>query len=420
MPKIPDSLDALRISDFRLILAGRLFVTLAVQIQGIAIGWQIYALTKDPLSLGLIGLSEALPAIAIGLYAGHIADMLDRRKIALWSVITLAASMALLVVSSASIKEIGTLKLIMFAIIAITGLARGFYGPSVFGLVGDIVPRELYGNASAWNSTVWQCSAVAGPIIGGLLYAPLGPTATYALSTGLLMASVVCFFFVKCKTVHAKKEDESIMANIAEGLKFVFSSEIILGAMAMDLFAVLFGGVVALLPIFTSEVFHTGPHTLGLLRAAPSVGAVISAAVLTQRPISYKTGAIFMWVVAGFGICMILFGLSTNVWWSLFLLMLSGVLDGISVWVRSTIYQLMTPSHMKGRFAAVNQMFIGSSNEIGEFESGVAAKFLGLVPSVLFGGCMTLLVVAVTSMKVPKLRKLEMHSLYHETKVEPA
>jgi MFS family permease len=382
---------ALKLPDFRLLLVGRLLGTVAVQIQAIAVGWQIYAITKNPLSLGLIGLAEALPSIGVALYAGHVADIVDRRKIALWSLAALTVSMALLALASYYVADSGLLVTIIFTVVALSGFARGFYGPAVFGIMSDMMPRELLPNASAWSSTVWQGSAVVGPMLGGFIYAWLAAPPTYLVSFVLLLASFNCFLFLKSRTELNPPTGASVMANITEGLRFVFSNEIVLGAMALDLFAVLFGGAVALLPIFVSEVFHMGPHALGYLRASP---------------------AVLMASVAGFGFCMIAFGLSTNFYLSLALLAISGALDGISVWVRSTIFQLVTPNDMKGRVSAVNNIFIGSSNEIGEFESGVAAKFMGLVPSVIFGGCMTLLVVLFTVFKAPKLRRLHVQSLY--------
>jgi len=407
---------AIKIRDFRLLLAGRLLVTVAVQIQGMAVGWQIYSLTHNPLALGLVGLSEAIPAIGVALYAGHVADMVDRRRIILWSVFTLTLCMALLSVCSYQLAQKESLQWIIYAVIALSGFARGFYGPGIFGLTSDIVPRQHYGNAAAWQSTVWQASAVAGPMIGGMLYIWLAAPATYMVSSLLLIIGFVLFLFVRARTVHEKPAEKiSVVENIAQGVRFVFSNQIILAAMAMDLFAVLFGGAVALLPIFTKEVFHMGPQALGVLRAAPCVGAFCTATILTHHPIATHTGKVFLAVVAGFGLCMIAFGLSTNFYLSFVLLALSGVLDGISVWVRSTIYQLLTPNDMKGRIAAVNSMFIGSSNEIGEFESGVTAKLMGLVPSVVFGGCMTLLVVLYSGIKAPKLRRLHMHDLYKQS-----
>ncbi len=408
----------LEIADYRRLLISRLMVTVAVQVQAIAIGWQIYAITNNPLFLGFAGLAEAIPAIGVALYAGHVADVVDRKQIVLWSVGTLVISLALLWACTLLMPADWTLVTCLFTVIAITGVARGFYAPAIFGTVSDIVPRHLMGNAAAWNSTVWQASAVIGPIFGGLLYGWVQAANTYMFSTILLGCAFVSFSLIKSKSVINPNKHDTVLENIKEGLQFVFSNQIILGAMALDLFAVLFGGAVALMPIFAKDVFHCGPQVLGVLRAAPSVGSVITAIVLTRHPISHNSGKIFMLAAAGFGLCIIGFGLSTNLYLSLALLAISGALDGISVWVRSTIFQLATPNEMKGRVAAVNSMFIGSSNEIGEFESGTAAKLMGLVPSVVFGGVMTLLVVLVTSVKAPKLRNLHIHELYKEP--EPA
>jgi MFS family permease len=411
---------SLKIADFRSLLAGRLLATIALQIQSMAVGWQIYALTRDPLALGLVGLSEALPAIGVALYAGHIADRVDRRKIALWCLFTLVICLGALSACSATVHDNSLLSGLIYLIIALSGIARGFQGPAVFGLTGDIVPRELYANAAAWGSASWQASAVAGPILGGLLFLALGVSATYLISTILLVCSLVLFFRIKTRTKLTQNKEATVSENIKEGLQFVFSNQIILGAMAMDLFAVLFGGAVALLPIFTNEIFHMGPQALGVLRAAPSVGALLIAAYLAHRPITKDAGYIFLYSVAGFGLCMIGFGLTTNFYLALILLGLSGMLDGVSVYVRGTIYQLMTPDDMKGRVSAVNNIFIGSSNEIGEFESGVAAKLLGVVRSVVVGGTLTLLVVAVTAFKAPKLRKLDMSTLYKHPERAPS
>ncbi|MBS1998891.1 MAG: MFS transporter [Cyanobacteria bacterium SZAS LIN-2] len=408
----PSPYAVLKLADFRLLLIGRLLGTVAVQIQAIAVGWQIYSITKNPLALGFIGLAEALPAIGVALYAGHVADVVDRRRIAISCLVALCMSMLLLSLSSHYVADQNQLVMLIFTVVALSGFARGFYGPAVFGMVSDIVPRELLGNASAWNSTTWQASAMAGPMLGGWIYVWLAAPATYLFSFALLLGSVLCFALIKARTVLSSKKVVSIVANIKEGLSFVFSNQIILGAMALDLFAVLFGGAVALLPVFTDKIFHTGPEALGMLRAAPSLGAVLTAAILTHRPIARHSGVVLMLAVAGFGLCMIAFGLSTNFYLSLGLLALSGALDGVSIWVRSTIFQLVTPNEMKGRVSAVNNIFIGSSNEIGEFESGVTAKLMGLVPSVVFGGCMTLLVVLFTAFRAPELRRLHVQSLY--------
>lgn len=402
---------ALKIRDFRFFLFGRLFVQVAVQIQALASGWQIYEITKNPLVLGLIGLAEALPAICISLYAGHVADIHDRRKIALSAVFAIFICIGSLCLGSHFLTG-APLLICLFSVIALSGIARGFYGPGIFGMLSDIVPRHTISNAAAWNSATWQGSAMAGPVIGGFLYNYLGVVKTYGLSSLLLLGSFFCFLSLKTSFHKEAKEAVSAIANIKEGLKFVFSNEILLGAMSLDLFAVLFGGAVALLPIFSAEVYHMGPEALGFLRAAPSLGALITASLLTHMPIKSNAGAIFLSCVAGFGLTMIAFALSSNFYVSLVVLALSGVLDGVSVYIRSTIYQLVTPDDMKGRVSSVNNIFIGSSNEIGEFESGVAARFLGLIPSVVFGGSMTLLVVLITAFKAPNLRKLHLQNLY--------
>lgn len=404
---------ALKISNFRLLLLSRLLVTVGVQIQTLAVGWQIYELTKNPLTLGLIGLTEAIPAIGFALYAGHLADIFERKKLALLAVTMLFCSIAMLAVSCTLKVDASILQPLIFVSVAISGFARSFYAPAIWGLISDIVPRELYGNAAAWNSTVWQSSAIAGPILGGFLYTEFSAATTYSISASLLLIAFVCFSQVKSKSVAKADRDTGAMQNIAEGLKFVFTNQIVLGAMALDLFAVLFGGAVALLPIFASEIYHMGPEALGVLRAAPPVGALLTSSILTHHPLTKNAGRWLMAAVAGFGLCMIGFGLSTNFFVSLALLAISGALDGISVYVRQTIFQLCTPDNMKGRVAAVNSIFIGSSNEIGEFESGVAAKFMGLVPSVIFGGCMTIFVVGVTAIKAPLLRNLDMRTLLH-------
>jgi MFS family permease len=408
----PDPYAAIKIPDFRLLFAGKCFVTLAVQIQAIAVGWQIYELTKNPLALGMIGLTEAIPSIGISLYAGHVADRVNRRIITGIAVFVVTCTIAVLAGFTLNLPPGNTLTTIIFIAIAVSGFARGFYNPAMFGLLSDIVPREHYANAAAWNSTAWQSCAMLGPILGGFLYVGFGAGLTYAAATALALLGLTCFSLIKTNSVIEPLKNESVVENIKDGLRFVFSNQIVLAAMALDLFAVLFGGAVALLPIFSAEVFHMGPQALGTLRAAPSIGAFLAAAYLMHHPISGHAGRIFMAAVAGFGVCMIGFGLSTNYYVALCILALSGVLDGISVYLRQTIYQLLTPSDMKGRFAAVNSIFIGSSNEIGEFESGVACKLLGLVPSVVFGGCMTLLVVVVAFIKAPKLRKLNINDLY--------
>ena len=401
---------ALKLKDFRLLLLGRIFVTLCVQIHSLCVGWQVYELTHNPLLLGSIGLAEALPAIAVSLYAGHVADICNRRHLALFSCLALFLSLVALCFFCINLTGVPLLYAI-FAVIVLTGVARGFYGPAVFGLLSDVVPRPTLGNAAAWNSACWQGSAMLGPIMGGFLYGSLGVVHSYMLSAALLLFSLVCFLFLRSAST-PKASTVGAIANIKEGLRFVFTNELLLGAMSLDLFAVLFGGAVALLPIFSAEVFHMGPQALGFLRAAPPVGALLTASVLTHLPIKKHAGRILLACVGGFGLCIIGFGLSKSFQLSLALLTLSGMLDGVSVYIRGIIYQLSTPDELKGRVSSVNNIFIGSSNEIGEFESGVTARLMGLVPAVVFGGTMTLLVVLLTAWKAPKLRNLDMQNLY--------
>jgi MFS family permease len=399
---------ALKIVDFRYLLAARLLVSLAIQIQGIVVGWQVYELTKNPLSLGMLGLAEVLPCVAVALYAGHVTDVVERRRIAMGATLTLFVALACLGFASGAHLATGTLLICIYGLVAVTGLGRGFYGPSVFALLSQIVPRHQIGNASAWNSTLWQMSAMLGPILGGFLYVQFGPAATYSCSSLMLLVSVVLFQLIRSRTDLRASPIGSVTESIKEGLRFVFSNQIILGAMSVDLFGVLFGGAVALLPIFVDEIFHRGPEALGVLRAAPAIGAFLTTLLITRHPIKHRAGMVFLSCVAAFGLCMIAFGLSRDFYLSVAILALSGIFDGVSIYVRATIYQLHTPEEMKGRVAAVNSIFISSSNEIGEFESGVAAKLMGTVRSVIFGGCATLAVVAVTAWKAPKLRRLDL------------
>lgn len=405
----PNPYAALQVRDFRLFILSRLFITLAIQIQGVVVGWQIYELTKDPLSLGLIGLAEALPAITVSLYAGHLADIVERKKIILFCVVLLAfCSAALLYFTTdlgAFVLNFGTLPI--YTIIFFTGLARGFLSPANFSFMPQLVDRSLYQNAITWNSTIWEGAAVGGPMIGGLIYGFFGITAAYTADALLVIAALICYSIIPSRPIPPITEEQGIFEKIKAGIKFVFNNQIILSAISLDLFAVLFGGAVALLPIFADEILHVGKIGLGFLRSAPAIGAVAMAVYITHHPIQKHMGKILLWCVAGFGFCMIGFALSTSFIVSMCLLILSGMFDCVSVIVRGTLIHTLTPENMKGRVSAVNSMFIGSSNEIGMLESGVAARLMGVVPSVIFGGCMTITVVATTAWKAVKLRALD-------------
>lgn len=398
---------AFQYKEFRFFVLARFLVTIAIQIQSVVVGWMLYEITKDPLSLGLIGLAEAIPALSVALYAGYITDTTDRRRIVFLSILTLfVGSLLLLITIHFQTSYIVT---ILYAIIFLEGIARGFYAPSAFSLLTQLIPKEIFTNATTWNSSAWQIGAVVGPAIGGLSYGYFGATLTLSVSVVLFAIGLGCILAIKPKGVPDKAPvKENILKSINEGIKFVFANKVMLGALSLDLFAVLFGGAVALLPVFAKDILHTGPQGLGLLRAAPSVGAFVTMIGMAYYPPTKRAGKNMLYCVAGFGLCIICFGLSTSFLLSLILLVLSGAFDSVSVVIRSTIIQTMTPDHMRGRVSAVNTMFIGSSNEIGAFESGSAARLLGVVPSVVAGGCITLGVVIFTAWKAPALKAFKL------------
>jgi len=381
--------------------------------QYVIVGWQIYDLTKDEFALGLIGLAEAIPALSISLYGGYLADHQKRKPI-------IVITMLVMVLGAISLTTFSYLGPTFFstygvfpiyAVIFMHGFARGFMSPAVMAFLNEIVPREIYANSTAWNSTVWQTGAVTGPAIGGILYGVIGVTNSYITVVILMVLAVLSISMIhsRPKPVHEKKE--AIKNSLKEGLRFVFGEKIILSAISLDLFAVLFGGAVALLPAFADKVLHVGPSGLGALRAAPSVGAVVTGLMVAHRPMRHNTGKYLLVCVAGFGLCMIAFALSESFILSMAILAVSGALDAVSVIIRSTTLQLLTPNNMRGRVSAVNMMFVGSSNEIGAFESGLAAKFLGLTTSVVFGGIMTLVSVTTIGALSPKLRRLELKNI---------
>jgi len=414
-----DAYAVLKIKDFRLLLLSRFVITFAIQMQSIVVGWQIYEMTKDPLSLGLIGLSEAIPFLALAFFSGHVADTFNRRKIILLSLFVYFISAFVLMFFTTKLSSIlvlyGTLPI--YLIIAITGASRAFLYPAQTAFMAQLVPRELYANSSTWNSTTWHIAAVLGPAMGGLIYGFMGITNAYLIVVVFVAIGFLLFLNISPKYLPVKETKETILQSISVGIKFVFRNQIFLGALSLDMFAVLFGGAVAMLPVFAAEVLFVGPQGLGFLRAAPAVGAVLMSIYLAYYPPFKNTGKKLFISVAGFGISIILFAISKNFYISLMLLALGGMFDNISVIIRHTILQLYTPDHMRGRVAAVNSIFIGSSNEIGSFESGVAARFLGLIPSVIFGGSMTLLITGFTAKFSPILRKLNLSDKINEVKL---
>lgn len=402
-----DAYAVLKLPEFRFYIAGRLALTMAMQIQAVVVGLQIYALTKDPLALGLIGLAEVIPALTVSLYAGHVCDRNNRKTIVLLCIAgLLLCAGGLLLFSLPAIANKNVIPI--YSIIFLSGIARGFLNPAFFSFYSQIIPAPLYSNAATWSSTSWHVGAVAGPAIGGLLYGFFGISTAYTVDFLLCGISLIALLQIASKPIPAFEAKEKLMDSLGVGLKFVFSHAIILGALSLDLFAVLFGGAEALLPIFSEDILHVGPEGLGFLRAAPAVGAILIALYMAHHPPLNNAGKKLLFAVACFGICMLLFGISKSYWLSLFILALSGAFDNVSVVLRGTILQTMTPDNMRGRVAAVNSMFIGSSNEIGAFESGVTAKWLGVVRSVVIGGMMTVAVVSGTAFLAPSLRKLQL------------
>ncbi|NOT79678.1 MAG: MFS transporter [Bacteriovoracaceae bacterium] len=401
-----DPYAALRYRDYRFYVLTRIFMTIALQIQVVVVGWHIYSITKDPFSLGLIGLAEILPNFSVTLFAGHFADLYNRKKIVGTCLFILMFSGVALYSVTNQISQPDDLVLSLYAIIALTGLARGTMSPSLFSILTECVPKQVQVNSSSWNSTLWQIAFVVGSGSSGFLFSAISYNAYLVISFFMLLA-LLSFWFISPKP-HLIINDKRapIFASIKEGIKYVFNHQVILSALSLDLFAVLFGGAVALLPIFASDILKVGPQGLGFLKAAPSVGSFLMAIVNVYYPPVKNSGKKFLWAVFGFGICMIVFALSKDFVLSLLVLAVSGAFDNMSVVVRSTIMQTYIPSDMKGKVSAVNSMFIGSSNEIGQFESGVAARLMGVVPSVVFGGTMTLLVVIFTALKAPKLKNL--------------
>lgn len=402
-----DSYASLRHPNFRRLILAYGTSTVAREAQIVVVGWQVYEQTKDPLALGLIGLAEALPFIGVALYAGHVADRVNRRILAVAGTFGLLLSaVALLLFTIFRVQQVWPIYLVIF----LSGIGRSFTRPAVAALSAELVPREIYSNAIAWRSSTWQFAAVFGPAAGGLLYGFAGPAAAYATVCAFMAVSIVAMASIRHEARPAIDHQATVSESLRIGLRFVWNEPVILAAMTLDLFAVLFGGAVALLPIF-ARMLGAGPEGLGVLRAAPAIGSFFTGVYLAHQPPFRRAGVTLFGAVAAFGLCIIAFALSRNFYLSLTLLTLSGVADQVSVVIRATLVQTNTPDHLLGRVSAVNQIFIGSSNEIGAFESGLAARLLGTVPSVIFGGAMTLLVVGAVALCSRPLRTLrEIHS----------
>lgn len=391
------------------LLTYRIFMVLAYQTMTVAASWHIYQITRDPLSLGLIGLAEVIPYFASALFAGYCIDHYSRRWFGVLAACLLGVvGLALATISAGYI--VGDIVFWIYVSIGVTGLARAFIAPSYSALMAIIIPRESYAKAAGVGSSVFQIGLIAGPAIGGLLVGFASTTVAYVFSAVMCVCAMLALLSLRLKEPPSA-DTAPVFTSIKQGLTFVWNNQILFGAQMLDMFAVLLGGAVAMLPAFITDIYQLGPESLGLLRAAPAIGALCVGLYLARHPINQHAGRYLLWAVAGFGVCIICFGLSKNYWLAGVFLAFSGAFDGVSVVLRTTIMQLATPDGMRGRVSAINGIFIGSSNELGAFESGVAARLMGLVPSVIFGGAMTIGVVIITAKLNPALKKLELIQL---------
>lgn len=407
-----DAYAALRYREFRIFLLVRFAMVFAWTMQFVVIEWQVYSLTKDPLSLGIIGLMEVIPAVLLALFAGHIVDQKEKKGLLVKCILGFSVvSLGLFLITWPIITDGLSLKVILYAIyflVFLGGMVRSFIGPTIFSLLSLLVPKKLYPNAATWSSSTWQMGAVVGPAIGGFAIHWIGVHWTMLLIFGCSLVAFLALTQIPRKPILNPNIGEPVLKSLKEGIRFVFSTKIILGALTLDMFAVLFGGAMALLPIFAQDILHVGSQGFGILRAAPAVGALIIMFTSAHFPLTKNAGMKLLAAIFGFGICMIVFGLSTWFWVSVIALFLSGATDGISMVIRQTILQLRTPDAMRGRVASVNSIFVGSSNELGAFESGMTAKLMGTVVAVVFGGTMTLVTVVTMGIVSPTFRKLDL------------
>ncbi|MBU0940803.1 MAG: MFS transporter [Bacteroidetes bacterium] len=410
--KKKDPYAALRYREFNIFLLLRFAMVFAWSMQFIVIEWQVYSITKDPLSLGIIGLMEVIPAVSLALFAGHIVDQKEKKGLLIKCILAFSViSFGLFLLTWPAVVSSYATQTLLYAIyflVFLGGLVRAFLGPTIFSLLSLIVPKKLYPNAATWSSSVWQIASVVGPAVAGFSITLIGVHWSMCTVFACSILALLALSQIEKKPILNPKIGEPVMQSLTEGIKFVFNNKTVLGAITLDMVAVLFGGAVALLPVFSQDILKVGSEGFGFLRAAPAIGSFLTMLITAYVPLSRNAGMKLLTAIFGFGICIIIFGLSTIFWISLAALFLSGVFDGISVVIRQTILQLKTPDHMRGRVASVNSMFVGSSNELGAFESGLTAKLMGTVTAVVFGGSMTLLIVATTAIISPTFRKLDL------------
>lgn len=408
MPNSPDPRLAGRIAfrypDFTAFAVARFCIVVALEMQSVAIGWQIYEITKRPLDLGLVGLAQFLPGIAFFLPAGHTVDRLDRRRLLMACYVGFGLCSSLLLLFA--LRGLTSPRPI-YMVAVLLGTVRCFNFPTGRALLAQLVPEEHFSNAVAWNSSVFQAATILGPTVGGLLYAFFrGPAAVYATASLIAVGSLTSTLRIKAREKPRPREPMSLPTVLA-GFGYIWKQKVVLGSISLDLFAVLLGGAVALLPVYAREILHTGPWGLGLLRSAPGVGAGAMAVLLAHRPLKRRVGPTMLWCVAGFGVFTIIFGLSHSLILSMVSLLLVGATDMVSVVIRAILVQLGTPNEMRGRVSAVDMIFIGASNQLGEFESGLTAHWFGTVPAVVLGGVGTLLVIAIWAWRFPELRQAD-------------
>jgi MFS family permease len=391
----------------------RFFIVVALEMQSVAVGWQVYEITKRPLDLGYVGLAQFLPGFALFLFAGHAADLYDRRKLLMWCYGGFALCSALLLaISWRAPQSVHSI----YVVLVLLGIFRCFNWPASRALLPQLVPEEHFSNAVAWTASTFQIATIAGPAIGGIAYALFrGPEGVYAIAVTVSILSTILTLRIHPRTASPEREPAERVADkepvslrtVLAGFRFIWEKKLILGSISLDMFAVLLGGAVALLPVYARTILHTGPWGLGLLRSAPGVGAALMAIVVAHRPIRRHAGLTMLLSVAAFGVLTIVFGISHSLILSLVALFLLGASDMVSVIIRATLIQVATPDEMRGRVNAVDMLFIGVSNELGEFESGVTAQWFGTVPAVVLGGVGTLLVIAAWAWLFPELRKAD-------------
>jgi MFS family permease len=402
-PSAPAAHVAFSYPSFRYYMTARFLVTTASEMQSVAVGWQVYALTHRPLDLGLLGLAQFLPGVLLFLVAGHTADRLPRQRILQCCYAAFSVCSALLL--AFTLRGLTSVYPI-YLVLVFNGTIRAFHSPASQAFLPLIVAEEHFANAVSWSASVFQAATISGPMIGGLLYGFTGPVVVYTSAAVSYATALLLVSLLRTRAPARRRAVESLGA-VLDGLKFIWRNKLILGAISLDLFAVLLGGAVALLPVYAREILSVGPTGLGVLRAAPGIGAIVMSIVFAHLPLRRRVGAAMLWCVFGFGVFTIVFGLSRNVALSVAALLLVGACDTVSVIVRHTMIQLGTPDEMRGRVSAVNMVFIGASNEVGQFESGITAQWFGTVPAVILGGVGTIAIVAMWARLFPALRQVD-------------